>query len=186
MELIVIMIVVAIVKFVNSTMEKAEQENRKYKNATYSMPKRTERTDSPRVQIQQQNEQWRQAARENIEKARQRSAKGIMKDRMVPKQEQSAQKEAYTTTILERAKVNASEDLPDVTLHMLEMEHNHSERVSPAEHHHPEDVISDNLLGSVEDLMVKGYDGNLCFERDFVGEAMDMLSRFVTIHTSVS
>lgn len=26
--------------------------------------------------------------------------------------------------------------------------------------------------------MVKGYEGNLCFERDFVGEAMDMVSRF--------
>jgi len=30
----------------------------------------------------------------------------------------------------------------------------------------------------VADLMIKGYDGNLCFERDFVGEGMDMISRF--------
>jgi hypothetical protein len=60
----------------------------------------------------------------------------------------------------------------------MEAEHNHSERVSAAEHHHPEDIIPDNMLGSVEDLMVKGYDGNLCFERDFVGEGLDMISRF--------
>ena len=26
--------------------------------------------------------------------------------------------------------------------------------------------------------MVKGYDGNLSFERDFLGEAMDMINRF--------
>ena len=42
---------------------------------------------------------------------------------------------------------------------------------------HAED---ENLLGSVEDLMVKGYDGNLSFERDFVGEAMDMINRDIS------
>lgn len=40
------------------------------------------------------------------------------------------------------------------------------------------EVEDESLLGSVEDLMVKGYDGNLNFERDFVGEAMDMINRF--------
>ena len=60
----------------------------------------------------------------------------------------------------------------------LEAEHNHSERVSAAEHYHPEDVISENMLGTIDDLMIKGYDGELCFERDFLGEAMDMISHF--------
>ena len=83
-----------------------------------------------------------------------------------------------TTTILERAIENTKEYVEDVTLNTLEAEHNHSERVSAAIHHHPEDVIPENLLGSVEDLMVKGYDGNLCFERDFLGEAIDMINRF--------
>ena len=48
----------------------------------------------------------------------------------------------------------------------------------PKRHNHPEDILQESMLGSVEDLMVKGYDGNLCFERDFLGEAMDMISRF--------
>lgn len=47
-----------------------------------------------------------------------------------------------------------------------------------AEHQHPEDILPESMLGSIEDLMIKGYDGNLCFERDFIGEAMDMISRF--------
>ena len=34
------------------------------------------------------------------------------------------------------------------------------------------------MLGNIEDLMIKGYDGNLCFERDFVSEGLDMISRF--------
>ena len=81
----------------------------------------------------------------------------------------------------EKAVINvryADEDKVDVTLETVEAEHNHSERVSAAVHHHPEDVIPDNMLGTIEDLMIKGYDGNLCFERDFVGEGLDMISRF--------
>ena len=86
--------------------------------------------------------------------------------------------ENRTTSILERAKENANEHIEDVTLNTMEAEHNHSERVSKAFHNHPEDVIPESMLGSVEDLIVKGYDGNLCFERDFLGEGMDMISRF--------
>jgi len=93
-------------------------------------------------------------------------------------QPQQATRDSKNPTILERAIANAEEDKVDVTLQTMEEEHNHSERVAPAIHHHPEDIISENMLGTVDDLMIKGYDGNLCFERDFVGEAMDMISRF--------
>lgn len=86
--------------------------------------------------------------------------------------------EERNTTILQRAKGNVAETKEDVTLNSMEAEHNHSERVSAAVHDHPEDILSENMLGSIEDLMIKGYGGNLCFERDFVGEAMDMISRF--------
>jgi hypothetical protein len=68
--------------------------------------------------------------------------------------------------------------VPDVTLEQLEAEHGHSAHVAPAVHHHPEDVMQESMLGTVEDLIVMGYDGKLCFERDFVGEGLDMISRF--------
>ena len=93
-------------------------------------------------------------------------------------QVREARREAQKTTIVERAKVNTDAVKPDVTLETMEKEHNHSERVSAAVHHHEEDVLPESMLGSVEDLMVKGYEGDLCFERDFVGEAMDMVTRF--------
>lgn len=86
--------------------------------------------------------------------------------------------EARTTTINERAKVNTDAKKADITLETMEAEHNHSERVAAAVHHHPEDVMPESMLGNIEDLMIKGYDGNLCFERDFVGEGLDMISRF--------
>ena len=160
----------------------------------------------------QKNGTYQQAARENIEKARQRaqmSPREIYEQRhmsdYVSKQGQqptrnehfqqadmhrqqenreakqqvyASRMEARNTTILQRAKANAEEDKVDVTLQTMEAEHKHSERVSSAEHHHPEDIMPENMLGSIEDLMIKGYEGNLCFERDFVGEGMDMISRF--------
>lgn len=86
--------------------------------------------------------------------------------------------EERNTSILDRAKGNNAENAADVTLDTMEAEHKHSERVAPAVHHHPEDILPENLLGTVEDLMVKGYDGNLCFERDFLGEGLDMISNF--------
>lgn len=86
--------------------------------------------------------------------------------------------EAKNTSILQRAKANADEDKEDVTLRSLEESHGHSAHVAPAVHNHPEDEIPENSLEKIEDLMVKGYEGNLCFERDFVGEAMDMVNRF--------
>lgn len=153
-------------------------------------------------------EPWQRAARENIEKAARRAqeaanralnevfAEGTQKTQSgnnntkasgglnsaneisASEQIRKRRLENRHTSILDRAKGNTDEKKEDVTLNTMEAEHNHSERVSAAVHHHPEDVIPDNMLGSVEDLMVKGYDGNLCFERDFVGEAMDMISRF--------
>jgi len=86
--------------------------------------------------------------------------------------------EERNTSIIERAKGNNSVNEADVTLTTMEAEHQHSERVAPAIHNHPEENLQESMLGSVEDLIVKGYDGNLCFERDFLAEAMDMISHF--------
>lgn len=98
-----------------------------------------------------------------------------------------------TPDIVQRAKANTKKYEADETLHELEKEHKHSEHVSSAEasyvaqeraehlkmHMEPAPRVEDeSILGSIEDLMVKGYDGNLSFERDFVGEAMDMINRF--------
>ncbi len=104
-----------------------------------------------------------------------------------------AQPAAKPTNIVERAKQNVNKYAEDTTLEQLEKEHKHSERESKAEaayvakereehrklHTEPiPPVEEESLLGSVQDLMIKGYDGNLSFERDFVGEAMDLLNSF--------
>lgn len=198
MELILIVIIFFVVK----TIKQASEEQAK------GASKR-----STTYQNSQQTNQYKQAVRENLEKARQlaqASPREIyeqlnmsgsltkqsqplkeknehfqqadmhrqQENRAAMRQVHASRMEARNTTILQRAQTNTEEDKIDVTLQTMEAEHNHSERVSAAVHHHSEDVMPENMLGNIEDLMVKGYDGNLCFERDFLGEAMDMISRF--------
>ena len=43
--------------------------------------------------------------------------------------------------------------------------------------------VSESLLGNIEDLMIKGYSGNLNFERDFISEGLDMISGFTVPDT---
>ncbi len=215
MDLISIIIIIAIIKKI---IEKAGDAASKVER--YGQPQNVWDQVAGQVKSgQAQNEQWKKAARENIEKARKRASEKLreveqsleiedkpastyqmpkqnvrttpayeqitlqqvareQKNRSAMQQVHAGRMEARNTSILERAVKNADEDKVDITLETMEREHNHSERVSLAEHHHPEDVIPENMLGTIEDLMIKGYDGNLCFERDFVGEAMDMISCF--------
>ena len=109
------------------------------------------------------------------------------------RQQKAAAKSAQPNNIVDRAKQNANKYAEDTTIEQLEKEHKHSERESKAEaayvakereehrklHTEPiPPVEEESLLGSVQDLMIKGYDGNMSFERDFVGEAMDLLNSF--------
>ncbi|MCM1107051.1 MAG: hypothetical protein NC355_08920 [Blautia sp.] len=108
--------------------------------------------------------------------------------------EEFRRKKEGRQSIVERAKANSQRYAKkDETLESMEREHGHSERVSPAlEHGHSGHVPQErgaqpfmhgeeSFLGSVEDLMIKGYDGNLSFERDFIGEAQDFLMS-MTLH----
>lgn len=144
---------------------------------TYEMPKQNVRTTPAYEQLNLQQTMQNETRKQSVEHRQQENREAL-------EQVRKSRMEARNTTILQRAKANAEEDKVDVTLETMEAEHNHSERVSAAVHHHPEDEIPENMLGKIEDLMIKGYDGNLCFERDFVGEAMDMINRF-TISTDI-
>lgn len=115
-----------------------------------------------------------------------------------PVQKAAPQKQA---DILTRAQQNVKKYEADVTLEELEQDHDHTEKAARTisreellqkKAAHPHDAAhvsaaveaeSESLLGSIEDLMVKGYDGKLSFERDFVGEGMDMISRFTVPDT---
>lgn len=185
--IILIVIIIVITKLMKAALEESAKVtggnvgNNNWNAGTYQAPRYATRVEAARVQVQQQTQQ---AVQEQIAKTKQRilESRGMQSaespNNRAMQQVQAGRMEANNTSIVQRAKMHTDAKKSDVTLETMEAEHNHSERVSAAVHHHPEDVIPESMLGSVEDLMIKGFDGNLCFERDFLGEGLDMISRF--------
>ena len=196
MELIFFIIIMIVVVTKNSAKKEGRKEVVPNQSRTQAVPNQVRRQTAASTQYstksaaQLKEEIWTRLSEESKAKM-QNIAPGQRTSGIQPMQagkdmalttSQQIQKrrmEEKTTSILDRAKGNAAEWESDVTLNTMEAEHKHSERVAPAVHNHPEDIIPENMLGDVADLMVKGFDGNLCFERDFVGEGLDMISRFI-------
>lgn len=185
MEIIIFIIIIIVI--INASSKGKDAKGSQQRNAN-EQPRSVAHTSS-------ENELWQQRARENIEKAARRASQVANKalndllteegvtspeteDMTAQERIRARRMEEKNTTILQRAKGNVAETKEDVTLNSMEAEHNHSERVSEAAHHHEDDVITESMLGTIDDLMVKGYDGHLCFERDFINEGLDMISRF--------
>lgn len=162
----------------NST-QKTVQQNSTYNTRANQQQTSYNAQQNAYARLTQQKRQMTAADRAKLDAYRQQKA--------------TAQPAAKPTNIVERAKQNANKYEEDTTLEQLEKEHKHSERESKAEaayvakereehrklHTEPiPPVEEESLLGNVQDLMIKGYDGNLSFERDFVGEAMDLLNSF--------
>ena len=109
---------------------------------------------------------------------------------------QQQRQQQRNQTIVDRAKQNTARYQADTTKQQMEREHRHSESVKTTgvkeyaaaqKEAHPHDAAhvakeldaqDGTLLATVEDLMVKGVDTSLSFERDFLGEAMDMINSF--------
>ena len=92
-------------------------------------------------------------------------------------------------SIVEKAKMNNAKLAQDETLKEIETLHSHQEKHEAEKVQHSAacqtlktdaDAIlaEESVLGTIDELMAKGYSGNLNFDRDFVGEAMDMISSF--------
>ena len=89
--------------------------------------------------------------------------------------------------IVVRAKINNDHFNEDDTLAEIEKMHGHKENEPPIriEHEavcmiHAADADAafpqESIFGSAQDLIVKGYDGNMDFDRDFIAEAMEMIN----------
>lgn len=116
-------------------------------------------------------------------------------------QQRSAGKSAQENSILQKAKANASQQFDDDKLEArgsadlnrvplgdeimkdkAKARHIHSEHEAAHEAELSnqlgvDDFDTYHLIDEVNDLIVKGYSGNLEFERDFMSEATDMLNR---------
>ncbi len=91
--------------------------------------------------------------------------------------------------IVQRAVANNTRFEEDTTREAIEAMHGHSETEQKVAMEHSRKcqtlgrdgnnsikAESLSMFGSVEDLIVMGYSGNLEFERDFLGEGLDMIN----------
>lgn len=96
--------------------------------------------------------------------------------------------------IVQRAVKNNARFADDTTQKELETMHGHSEAQQRIKQEHSRncqtlhskaadgakiiEAETQSMFGSVEDLIAMGYSGNLEFERDFLGEGLDMINNF--------
>lgn len=96
--------------------------------------------------------------------------------------------------IVQRAVKNNARFADDTTQKELETMHGHSEAQQRMAQEHSRncqtlhtkaadgakiiEAETQSTFGSVEDLIAMGYSGNLEFERDFLGEGLDMINNF--------
>lgn len=96
--------------------------------------------------------------------------------------------------IVQRAVKNNARFADDTTQKELEAMHGHSEAQQRMAQEHSRncqtlhnkaadgakiiEAETQSMFGSVEDLIAMGYSGNLAFERDFLGEGLDMINNF--------
>lgn len=96
--------------------------------------------------------------------------------------------------IVQRAVKNNARFADDTTQKELETMHGHSEAQQRLAQEHSRncqtlhtkaadgakiiEAETQSMFGSVDDLIAMGYSGNLEFERDFLGEGLDMINNF--------
>ncbi|RHL27927.1 hypothetical protein DW028_10295 [Agathobacter rectalis] len=108
--------------------------------------------------------------------------------------QQRVQPQQSNPDIVQRAVKNNARFADDTTQKELEVMHGHSEAQQRMAQEHSRncqtlhtkaadgakiiEAETQSMFGSVEDLIAMGYSGNLEFERDFLGEGLDMINNF--------
>lgn len=111
-----------------------------------------------------------------------------------PQMQQRVQPQQSNPDIVQRAVKNNARFADDMTQKELETMHGHSEAQQRMVQEHSRncqtlhtkaadgakiiEAETQSMFGSVEDLIAMGYSGNLEFERDFLGEGLDMINNF--------
>ena len=111
-----------------------------------------------------------------------------------PRPQQRVQPQQSNPDIVQRAMKNNARFADDTTQKELETMHGHSEAQQRIAQEHSRncqtlhnkaadgakiiEAETQSMFGSVGDLIAMGYSGNLEFERDFLGEGLDMINNF--------
>lgn len=141
----------------------------------------------PQPQMQQRAQQ---SQRPQMQQRAQQPQRPQMQQRVQPQQ----RPQQSDPDIVQRAVKNNARFADDTTQKELEAMHGHSEAQQKLAQEHSRncqtlhtkaadgakiiEAETQSMFGSVEDLIAMGYSGNLEFERDFLGEGLDMINNF--------
>ena len=162
-----------------NSMQNTVQSGMNALNQTYQQ--------KPQPQMQQRVQQ---PQRPQMQQRVQQPQRPQMQQRVQPQQ----RLQQSNPDIVQRAVKNNARFADDTTQKELEAMHGHSEAQQRLAQEHSRncqtlhtkaadgakiiEAETQNMFGSVEDLIAMGYSGNLEFERDFLGEGLDMINNF--------
>lgn len=142
--------------------------------------------NKPRPQQKQMQQIWN--SMQNTVQSGMNALNQTYQQRPQPQMQQS------NPDIVQRAVKNNARFADDTTQKELETMHGHSEAQQKMAQEHSRncqtlhnkaadgakiiEAETQSMFGSVEDLIAMGYSGNLEFERDFLGEGLDMINNF--------
>ena len=182
MDVIIWVIILGAVFYINKKSKSAGSKN--------TQP------NKPRPQQKQMQQIWN--SMQNTVQSGMNALNQTYQQRSRPQMQQRAQQpqrpQQSNPDIVQRAVKNNARFADDTTQKELEAMHGHSEAQQRMAQEHSRncqtlhnkaadgakiiEAETQRMFGSVEDLIAMGYSGNLEFERDFLGEGLDMINNF--------
>ena len=173
---------------------RVSRENKKNQNRNLNRPPQPQMSQQPQMAQQQRMPQQPQMARQQPQPQMARQRQSMPQQKMPEWLKNSGVYRPGTDTvrkaqpdIVVRAKINNDHFNEDDTLAEIEKMHGHKESEPPIRIEHEAVCMTHaadadaafpqkSIFGSAQDLIVKGYDGNMDFDRDFIAEAMEMIN----------
>ena len=166
---------------------RVSRENKKNQNRNLNRPPQPQMSQQPQMAQQQRMPQQPQMARQQPQMAQpQQKMPEWLKNSGVYRPGTDTVRKAQPDIVV-RAKINNDHFNEDDTLAEIEKMHGHKESEPPIRIEHEAVCMTHaadadaafpqkSIFGSAQDLIVKGYDGNMDFDRDFIAEAMEMIN----------
>lgn len=166
--------------------------NKKSKNAG----SKNTQSNKPRSQQKQMQQIWN--SMQNTVQSGMNALNQTYQQKPQPQMQQRVQQpqrpQQSNPDIVQRAVKNNARFADDTTQKEIETMHGHSEAQQRLAQEHSRncqtlhtkaadgakimEAETQSMFGSVDDLIAMGYSGNLEFERDFLGEGLDMINNF--------
>ena len=168
----------------NRNLNRPPQQQQRMSQQQQRMPQQQQRMPQQQQRMPQQQRMLQRQQQKNT--SSQQKMPEWLKNSGVYRPGTDTVKKAQQDIVV-RAKINNDHFNEDDTLAEIEKMHGHKENEPPIriEHEavcmtHAADADAafpqESIFGSAQDLIVKGYDGNMDFDRDFIAEAMEMIN----------